>query len=146
MTYDAREHICFNIGRVMRKVYEHYESRLSPFGLTTPQYMVFNALWMGDGITIGELGQRVSLDGSTITGILDRMEKNGYVERRPNADDRRSALVYLTDKAREVGPQIIIFADELDANMRKNFSPDEMLVFERVLKQIGGSQAQKSDI
>jgi len=54
--------------------------------------------------------------------------------------------VYLTDKAREVGPQIIIFADELDANMRKNFSPDEMLVFERVLKQIGGSQAQKSDI
>jgi len=146
MTYDASEHICFNIGRVMRKVYEHYESRLSPFGLTTPQYMVFSALWMGDGITIGELGQRVSLDGSTITGILDRMEKNGYVERRPNAEDRRSALVYLTEKARSVGPQIIKFADELDADMRRNFSPDEMLVFERVLKQIGGSQTQKSDI
>jgi DNA-binding MarR family transcriptional regulator len=146
MTYDASEHICFNIGRVMRKVYEHYESRLSPFGLTTPQYMVFSALWMGDGITIGELGQRVSLDGSTITGILDRMEKNGYVERRPNAEDRRSALVYLTEKARSVGPQIIKFADELDADMRRNFSPDDMLVFERVLKQIGGSQTQKSDI
>ncbi len=140
--YDAREHICFNIGRVMRKVYEHYESRLAPFNLTTPQYMIFKALWMGDGITIGELAQRVSLDGSTITGILDRMEKSGYVERRPNAEDRRSALVYLTGQGREVGPKIIKFADDLDENFRKRFSARDMAVFERVLKELAESQSQ----
>ena len=125
----------------MRKVYEHYDSRLAPFNLTTPQYMVFAALWMGDGITIGELGQRVSLDGSTITGILDRMEKNGYVERRPNAGDRRSALVHLTEKAREVGPQIIKFADELDDTIRKRFPAKDMVVFERVLHEMAEPQA-----
>jgi DNA-binding MarR family transcriptional regulator len=124
----------------MRRVYEHYDSRLSPFNLTTPQYMVFSALWVGDGITIGELGQRVALDGSTITGILDRMEKNGYVERRPNAEDRRSALVYLTQKAREVGPRIIGFADELNAAIRKNIPGQDMAVFERVLRELGRSQ------
>lgn len=140
MVNDLGEYICFNVGRVMRRVYEHYDSRLSPFNLTTPQYMVFNALWTGDGITIGELGQRVALDGSTITGILDRMEKNGYVERRPNAEDRRSAQVYLTEKAREVGPRIISFADELDASIRKNFSAQDMAVFERVLRELGQSQ------
>ena len=139
--YDASNHICFNVGRVMRKVYEHYDSRLAPFNLTTPQYMVFAALWMGDGITIGELGQRVSLDGSTITGILDRMEKNGYVERRPNAEDRRSALVHLTEKAREVGPQIIKFADELDDSIRKRFPARDMAVFERVLHEMAEQQA-----
>jgi len=136
MTYDAREHICFNVGRVMRQVYDYYESRLAPFNLTTPQYMVFGALWMGDGITIGELGRRVSLDGSTITGILDRMEKNGYVERRPNAGDRRSALVYLTDTAKKVGPQIVKFADELDANLRSKFQAGDMEVFEHVLREL----------
>jgi len=140
MVNDLGEYICFNVGRVMRRVYEHYDSRLSPFNLTTPQYMVFNALWIGDGITIGELGQRVALDGSTITGILDRMEKNGYVERRPNAEDRRSAQVYLTEKAREVGPRIISFADQLDASIRKNFSAQDMAVFERVLRELGQSQ------
>jgi len=140
MVNDLDEYICFNVGRVMRRVYEHYDSRLSPFNLTTPQYMVFNALWMGDGITIGELGQRVALDGSTITGILDRMEKSGYVERRPNAEDRRSALVHLTEKAREVGPRIISFADELDSAMRKNFSARDMEIFERVLRELGKSQ------
>jgi len=133
-------YICFNVGRVMRRVYEHYDSRLSPFNLTAPQYMVFNALWIGDGITIGELGQRVALDGSTITGILDRMEKNGYVERRPNAEDRRSALVYLTGKAMEVGPRIISFADELDAAIRKSFPAQDMAVFERVLRELGRSR------
>jgi len=140
MVNELDKYICFNVGRVMRRVYEHYDSRLSPFNLTTPQYMVFNALWMGDGITIGELGQQVALDGSTITGILDRMEKNGYVERRPNAEDRRSALVYLTEKAREVGPRIIGFADELDSSIRKNFSAQDMVVFERVLRELGRSQ------
>lgn len=92
-----------------------------PHGLTTPQFMVFGALWSGDGITIGELGQRVALDGSTITGILDRMEKSGYVERHPNAGDRRSVMVYLTDKAKTVGPQINKFANELDTAIRNNF-------------------------
>ena len=132
--YDARKHICFNLGRVMRRVYDYYEQRLSPFGLTSPQYFVFNALWMGDGISIGELGERVSLDTSTITGVIDRMERNGYVERRPNPDDRRSVLVFLTGKARELGPRILEFADELDANLRQPFSQEEMDAFERVLR------------
>jgi DNA-binding MarR family transcriptional regulator len=138
--YDARKHICFNLGRVMRKVYEHYESQLSSFGITPPQYFVFNALWMGDGISIGELCGRVSLDSSTITGIIDRLEKSGYVERRPNPQDRRSALVYLTTKARELAPEILKYADELDAKMRKRFSAKDMEVFETILRELGETQ------
>ncbi len=135
--YDARKHICFNLGRVMRRVYDYYEKRLSPFGLTPPQYFVFNALWMGDGITIGELGDRVSLDSSTLTGIIDRMEKSGYVERKPNPDDRRSALVFLTEKAKELGPRILEFADELDTTLKQPFSEKDMATFEKVLRALG---------
>ena len=132
--YDARKHICFNLGRVMRRVYDYYEQRLSLFGLTVPQYFVFNALWMGEGISIGELGERVSLDSSTLTGIIDRMERSGYVERRPNPDDRRSMLVFLTTKARELGPRILEFADQLDTILRQPFSQKEMGTFEQVLR------------
>lgn len=134
--YDARKHICFNVGCVMRRVYEYYEQRLSPFGLTPPQYFVFNALWMGDGISVGELGKLVSLDSSTLTGIIDRMERSGYVERRPNPDDRRSVLVFLTPKARELGPRMLEFADELDVTLRQPFSQEEMDTFERVLRTL----------
>ena len=134
--YDARKHICFNIGRVMRRVYNYYDRRLSPFDLTVSQYFVFNALWMGDGITFVELGERVSLDTSTLTGIVDRMERNGFVERRPNPEDRRSVLVFLTDKARELGPRILKFADELDDSLRRPFSQKEIGTFERVLMSL----------
>ncbi len=140
--YDARKHICFNLGRVMRRVYDYYEKRLSPFGLTPPQYFVFNALWMGEGITVGELGDRVSLDSSTLTGIIDRMEKSGYAERKPNPDDRRSALVFLTEKARELGPRILEFADELDSTLKQPFSKKDMATFERVLRAIGETNAE----
>lgn len=136
MKYDARQHICFNLGRAMRLVYDHYEKRLAPFGLTSPQYFVFNALWMGDGISVGELGKRVSLDSSTLTGIIDRLEKTGYVERKINPDDRRSILIFLTDRAREVGPQILEFANELDAKLRQASSKNEMDTFERVLRAL----------
>jgi len=135
--YDARKHICFNLGRVMRRVYDHYEKRLAPFGLTSPQYFVFNALWMGDGISIGELGERVSLDSSTLTGIIDRLEKTGYVERKTNPGDRRSILIFLTDKAHDVGPKILDFADELDSKLRQLATADDMATFERVLRALG---------
>lgn len=135
--YDARKHICFNLGRVMRRVYEYYEKRLSPFGLTPPQYFVFNALWMGDGITITELGDRVSLDSSTLTGIIDRMEKNDYVERKPNPNDRRSALVFLTGKAKELAPNILEFADDLDTTLKQPFSKKDMAIFEKILRSLG---------
>lgn len=137
--YDARRHICFNLSRVMRHVHDYYEKRLSPFGLTPPQYFVFNALWMDDGISMSELGELVSLDGSTLTGIIDRMEKNGYVERKLNPNDRRSVLVFLTDKARDMGPHILEFAGEFDAALKKPFSKEEMDAFERVLRSLADS-------
>ena len=124
----------------MRRVYDYYEQRLGDFELTVPQYFVFNALWMGDGVGVGELGERVSLDSSTLTGIIDRMERKGYVERRPNPGDRRSVLVFLAAKARELGPRILDFADELDATLRKPFTKKEMEEFEKVLRALAETQ------
>ena len=134
--YDARRHICFNLGRVMRRVYNYYEQRLTPFGLTPPQYFVFNALCMGDGVSFGELAERVALDTSTLTGIVDRMEGNELVERRQNPEDRRSVQVFLTPKAKELAPSILEFADELDTALRRPFSKEAMETFERVLRAL----------
>jgi DNA-binding MarR family transcriptional regulator len=64
------------------------------------------------------------------------MERSGYVERQLNPGDRRSVLVFLTAKAREVGPRILEFADELDASLRQPFSNEEIDTFERVLRSL----------
>ncbi len=144
--YDARKHICFNMGRAMRRIQAYYEARLAPFGLTPTQFLIFSVLWMEDGIGIGQIGERVTLDNATLTGIIDRMEKSNYVERRPNPEDRRSMLVFLTPKAREIGPRILVFADELDNTLKKGFTPAEMRSFDRVLKSLADATIKEEKI
>jgi MarR family transcriptional regulator, organic hydroperoxide resistance regulator len=144
--YDARAHICFNLGRVVRKINAYYEERLAPFGLTPSQYLIFNILWAQDGIGLGEIGERATLDAATLTGIIDRMEKSGYAERRPNPDDRRSVLVFLTPKARKIGPEILKFATELDNTLRNSSTPEEMVVFESILKSLASAAIENKNV
>lgn len=143
---DAINHICFNVGRVMRRINSYYEERLAPFRLTPIQYLIFNVVWKQDGIEISEIGKRAVLDVSTLTGVIDRMAKSGYVERRPNPSDRRSVLIFLTPKAREIGPKIVEFADELDGTLQKCSTPEEMAVFEKVLKSLASTAIENKDI
>ena len=63
-----------------------------------PAYLgVLLALWLEDGLKANELGKRAGLEPSTMTGLLDRMERDGLVERRPDPKDRRAHKIHLTD-------------------------------------------------
>ncbi|MEW6034463.1 MAG: MarR family transcriptional regulator [Chloroflexota bacterium] len=139
--FDATKHICFNLGKVVRRVYNLYHQPLAKYGLTPSQLFVFSALWMEDGINFSDLASRVSIDVSTLTGIIDRMEREGFVERKPDPRDRRSIRLFLTQNAKETGPAILMLADDLDAVLRRPFSQEEMETFERVLRAL----AEKED-
>ncbi|HHY35349.1 MAG TPA: winged helix-turn-helix transcriptional regulator [Firmicutes bacterium] len=80
---------------------------LSDFGITNPQ---FNALLVLDShpdITMGELCERLYLACSTATDLIDRMEKNGLLERRRDPEDRRVIRLRTMPKAKEVIEQVI---------------------------------------
>jgi DNA-binding MarR family transcriptional regulator len=65
--------------------------------------MVLGFLTEEDQITSSELGKRTELDSATLTGILDRLEAAGYLERKSNPDDRRSIHIHLTPKGKTFG-------------------------------------------
>jgi DNA-binding MarR family transcriptional regulator len=65
--------------------------------------MVLGFLTEEDQITSSELGRRTELDSATLTGILDRLEAAGYLERKSNPDDRRSIHIHLTAKGKALG-------------------------------------------
>lgn len=130
------KYICFKLGKVMRKVQRYYEGNLSPYEITPVQFYVLNALWENDGAKFKDLAKSVNMDGSTLTGILDRMERGGFVERRDDPEDRRSLLVFLTEKARKIGPVIISLAEKLDQEIKEQFSKEEFSIFLRVLEQL----------
>jgi len=63
----------------------------------TPAYLgVLMALWVEDGLPAVELGRRAGLEPSTMTGLLDRMERDGIVVRQPDPADRRAQRIRLT--------------------------------------------------
>ena len=125
--------LCFKMGRVMRRMQAYYQARLSPLGLTPTQSYVLSMLHLNDGMTLGDLGERVALDPSTLTGVIDRMERDGFVRRQHDTEDRRAIRVHLTEKAKEVEPQVRVLSKEFDALLRASFKPEEMATFERVL-------------
>jgi DNA-binding MarR family transcriptional regulator len=69
--------------------------------LTTPQRVVMQALFHSDGMSLKELCERVSLSHSTVSGIVDRLQARGMVERSTNSADRRLTRIAVTPMVRE---------------------------------------------
>jgi len=135
-TAGPERYVCFRLARVMRKVQKYYEGPMAAHGITPGQFYVLNALWVTDGMKFKELAKSVDIDGSTLTGILDRMERGGFIQRRDDPEDRRSLLVFLTDKGREAGPELIRLAEKLDREVRGQFPREEWEIFLRVLDRL----------
>ncbi len=73
---------------------------LSRTNLTAPQYMILANLHEKDGRPLSELAEVMRCSKSTITGVVDTMERKGLVAREPNTEDRRSHLVRITPKGK----------------------------------------------
>src|SRR5712664_4872752 len=82
--------LCFAIYSTAHAFNRVYKPLLEKLGLTYPQYLVLLVLWERDGLTVSELGERLSLDSGTLTPLLKRLEANGLIQRqRDSADERR---------------------------------------------------------
>ena len=86
-----------DVSHLLRKVIDR---RLQPQGLTRAQWAVLANLVKAEGVTQSQLAEQLEIEKSTAGRLIDHMEDNGWVERRPIFGDRRSRGVHLTDKAR----------------------------------------------
>jgi DNA-binding MarR family transcriptional regulator len=123
----------------MRKVQRYYEVNLAPLEITTVQFYVLSSLWDTDGIKFKELASKLSMDGATLTGILDRLERQGFVKREDDPEDRRSVLIFLAEKANMNRDEFRRLAETLDKEIRDQFSSEDFATLMRILDQIGNN-------
>lgn len=90
--------LCFPLYAAARQVTALYTPHLKELGLTYTQYIVFLVLWERDGITVGDLGQRLYLDNGTLTPLLKKLEQMGYITRSRSTEDERVVKISLTDE------------------------------------------------
>ena len=135
--FSPSQYICFKLNKAMRKVSRAYEAHLAPLGITPAQFYVLSSLFETDQVKFKVLAGKLSMEGPTLTGILDRLERMNFIERRADPEDRRSLLIFLTEHAQEKRDVIATLVDTLDSELRKQFEPEDFRTFMDILNQMG---------
>jgi DNA-binding MarR family transcriptional regulator len=100
------------------------------------QGRIMFALWQKDGISINELAKKTQLKKSTMTSMLDRLEKMGYIRRQHSKTDRRKILIKRTNKDKAMERKYIEISEEMTKIFYKEFSTSEINRFEKDLEHI----------
>jgi MarR family transcriptional regulator for hemolysin len=81
---------------------QRFSEHLSAHGITRPQYEILMQLFQTDGMTQADIAERCKKDAPTVTGVIDRLERDGFVERSKHPTDRRAHFVILTEKGKHL--------------------------------------------
>lgn len=95
-------------------------------GITAPQAMVMGVLGNGEKINISDLSSKINLSSSTVSGIVDRLEKQGMVVRERSHIDRRVVYVKICSKFNEIHGNINKLIQENTENMMNKGTPQEI--------------------
>lgn len=90
--------LCFPLYACAKEVIRRYREPLETLGLTYTQYIVMMILWEYGGMTEGELGKIIHLESGTLTPLLKRLEKQGFIVRSRLESNERKLHIGLTDK------------------------------------------------
>ena len=124
------------IHQVCQRIWHAVLSRNGLEDLAGARGRVIFALWNEDNIPIKNLVEKTSLDKATLTGIIDRLERDGYVKRIPSPGDKRSTLISRTGKDEIFKSKIPEVSDQQNKLFYKDFSVKEIKDFENYLKRI----------
>jgi MarR family transcriptional regulator, organic hydroperoxide resistance regulator len=119
-------------GRTFEKMLK--ESEVDAFN--GAQGRILYVLWEHDKLSISEIGRLTSLAKTTLTSMLDRMEKSGLLVRIPDTKNRRQIFVSITDKAKEYRNKYDLVSEKMNSLFYEEFSEAEIAEFEDKLKRI----------
>lgn len=94
------EEVATNVRALRRLLRRSFEQDIARSGLTLPQINAIEELTREDGLSLKELSGRMELSHSTVSGIVDRLERRGFVRRRQDSNDRRYSRIFLSEEVK----------------------------------------------
>lgn len=125
--------LCFPLYACARRVVKLYTPYFKPLGITYTQYIVFLVLWEKDGISVGELGDKLYLDNGTLTPLLKKMEDAGFITRTRSHEDERVVTIQLTQKGRDLRLATADIPQKVGRCI--DLSPEEAMTLHQLLYQ-----------
>jgi DNA-binding MarR family transcriptional regulator len=119
-----------------RQMMKELERELAPLELGPGRYLYLFGLYIRDGRKQQELADVIGIDKAAVTRALSRLEQSGYIYRKEDPEDRRATRVYLTQKGRDLQPQLEIAAIDCIENMTAALDTDERTELRRLLAKM----------
>ena len=113
-----------------------FSERVMKLGVTRVQWIALYYLGREESISQKELAERMNVKESSIARLLDRMERDGLVERIKNESDKRITNLRLTDRGKEYRIKLLPDGEKFEQLLYKGISDEEMQVFTTVLSKM----------
>lgn len=117
-------------------VFQYFGSGLEKYNITPAQYGVLSCLWDEEYSTPKQIAEELCLEMSTVSGVLDRMQKKGLIERTTNEADRRGVRITATDKGTALKEPVRKTIAELNKRVMSVFDAEEAKAFRESLKTV----------
>jgi DNA-binding MarR family transcriptional regulator len=127
------------ISRLARLLRRELDEQLSSHGLTGVQMGLLTRLARSEGLVQAELGRRMAIEPATLTGIVQRLEREGWVRRSCDEDNRRLQHVWLTEKARTSLPALLRVQARYRRRALSGLGAAELGQLEGLLNRIEGN-------
>lgn len=122
------------------------DQRLRPLGLSQGKWRTLIHLSQGGNkLTQKEIAERMGIEGPTLAGLLDRLQEDGWVERRGSPEDRRCKIVHLQRRSKAVLEKIFNTAHELRHELVEDVPQDDLQTCMRVLDEIRAKAEQSTN-
>ncbi len=106
------------------------------FGLTGAKWKIITVLSIKEGITQKHIADMLFVEAPTLVSVIDKMEKDGYVKRESDSNDRRNNLIFMTKKSKDIVDPIIESILEIRNMGLNKISEKDMEAAKKVLAQI----------
>lgn len=130
---DVPDCMVFLLGKAYQKAHGNFKKELLPYNLTNLQHLVLEGLWYSPGMTAAQLGKFLILDKATLSGVLDRMVSNGWIEKKPHPTDGRIQSLFTSQKADTLKEELINKRIKTNDQILKRLSLEEKLLLKRLL-------------
>ena len=113
------------LNRAGSRIATSFSERVRPLGATLQMWRVLAALREKDGRRMGDLSETTSIEVSTLTRLVDTMEKKGLVDRRRDGDDARAVLLHVTPAGRRLTERLLPIAEHYEKAALAGFNAAE---------------------
>jgi DNA-binding MarR family transcriptional regulator len=134
------------LAHVSRLVGRRRRTKLESIGLHHAQGMILSKLWHDDGMSQRALAQALQIAPPTASNTLQRMERDGWIERRRDGSDQRVVRVYLTEKARSFHEEVRASFRELDREMGSALTATEQATLRQSLLKVHRYLADAAEV